>query len=50
MEHYKKVIRLQRGSTESRGQLFDCCALTRNNSLYVFNLDQKLVRSYAMKF
>ena len=50
MEHYKKVIRLLRGSTESRVQLFDCCALARNNSLYVFNLDQNLVRSYAMKF
>ena len=27
-----------------------CCALARNNSLYVFNLDQKLVRRYVMKF
>lgn len=44
MEHYKKVIPLLRGSTESRVQLFDCCALARNNSLYVFNLDQNLVR------
>ena len=50
MEHYKKVIRLLRGSTESRVQLSDCCALARNNSLYVFNLDQNLVWSYAMKF
>ena len=43
MEHYKKVIRLLPRSTESRGQLFYCCALARNNSLHVFNLDQKLV-------
>ena len=40
MEHYKKVIRLLRGSTESRVQLSDCRALARNNSLYVFNVDQ----------
>ena len=40
MEHYKKVIRLLRGSTKSRVQLSDCCALARNNSLYVFNVDQ----------
>lgn len=40
MEHYKKVIPLLRGSTESRVQLSDCCALARNNSLYVFNVDQ----------
>ena len=40
MEHYKKVIRLLRGSTESRVQLSDCCTLARNNSLYVFNVDQ----------
>ena len=43
MEHYKKVIRLLPRSTESRGQLFYCCALGRNNSLHVFNLDQKLI-------
>ena len=42
MEHYKKVIRLLRRSTEFRGQFFYCCALARNNSLHVFNLDQKL--------